>query len=94
MFWTAASRCAPRVSAEGSLKFPGSFVVEDAAGAGDGVAGASDVVVVDVWAGAAGAAGVCAADGAGVEGAFAADEEPPGAALGFPAVRAALRTLK
>ena len=56
MFVMAASRCAPRVSADGSLKFPGSVVVLPA-GAGDGVAGAS-VVVVGAGAGAAGAAGV------------------------------------
>ncbi len=48
IFWTAASRWAPRVRAEGSLKFPGSLVVEAAAGAGEGVAGASVAVALDV----------------------------------------------
>ena len=57
MFVMAASRCAPRVSADGSLKFPASVVVLPA-GAGDGVAGTS-VVVLGAGAGAAGAAGVC-----------------------------------
>lgn len=79
IFVIAASRCAPRVSAEGSLKsvFPG----DDAAGAGDGVEGAF-TVVLEAGAGAAGAAGVCADAGAGVEGAFDAEDDAAGAALG------------
>lgn len=85
IFAIAASRCAPRVRADGSLKFPSSVPV-DAAGAGDGVAGAFNVVL-DAGAGAAGGAGVEAAAGAGVEGALAAEalDEMAGAALGcFP----------
>ena len=57
MFVMAASRCAPRVRTDGSLKLPPSVVVP-AAGAGDGVAGAS-VVGFDAGAGAAGGTGVC-----------------------------------
>lgn len=90
IFWTAASRWGPRVSADGSLKFPASVAAE-AAGAGDGVAGAS-VVVFEVGAGAAGGTGVCAVDGAGVEGALAVDDEPAGIALGYFIVSAALPT--
>lgn len=64
----AASRCAPSVSAEGSLKLPPSVVVP-AVEAGVGVAGTSDVAVFDAGAGAAGVAGVWAVVGAaGVEG--------------------------
>ena len=83
IFVMAASRCAPRVRAEGSLKLPPSVVVAPA-GAGDGVAGASDVVV-EAGAGAAGGAGVCDVAGAGVDG--AADEVDvelaAGAAFGY-----------
>jgi len=85
IFSIAASLCAPRVRVDGSLKFPPSVPV-DAAGAGDGVAGAFDVVL-DAGPGAAGGAGVEAAAGAGVEGALAveAPAELAGAALGcFP----------
>ena len=75
MLATAASRCDPSVRADGSLKFPASAVVPiDAAGAGDGEAGASCAEVFDAGAGAAGGAGVCAVTGAGVDGALA-DEE-------------------
>lgn len=88
IFWMAASRWEPRARAEGSLKLPASVVVGAAesiepAGAGDGVAGAF-VVVLEVCAGAAGGAGVCAVvDGVGVEGALAVDDEPAGVALGW-----------
>ena len=69
-------------SAEGSSKFAGAPL----AGAGEGVAGASDVVF-EAGAGAAGAAGVCAEAGAGVEGAAFVDEEAAGAPFGFEVVR-------
>lgn len=69
------------MSADGSLKLAPSAAGAD--GAGEGVAGASDVVLLEAGAGAAGAAGVCAGAGAGVEGAFEADDEAAGAALGF-----------
>jgi hypothetical protein len=64
MLATAASRSLPIVKVEGSLK-----LVPDAcvAGAGEGVAGAFCEAPND-GAGAAGAAGVWAAAGAGVEG--------------------------
>lgn len=87
MFAIAASRCAPSVSADGSLKFPPSVVGPVVvAGAGDGVAGALPEDVL--WGGAAAAAGadgVCATLGAGVEGGLAEEEalEVAGAALGY-----------
>lgn len=81
IFPIASSRCAPRVRAEGSLKLAPSADAA-AAGVGDGVDGAFDVVFDVAGAGAAGAAGVCAVAGAGVEGAFELDEEAAGAALG------------
>lgn len=56
MFWMAASRWAPRARADGSLKLLLSVVVP-APGAGEGVAGASDVGL-EAGAGAAGGAGV------------------------------------
>ena len=52
IFAIAASRCAPSVRADGSLKFPSSVPAE-AAGAGDGVVGGFEVVL-DAGAGAAG----------------------------------------
>jgi len=55
MFEIAASRCAPRARAEGSLNSAASAAAP--AGAGDGVVGAFDVVL-EAGAGAAGAAGV------------------------------------
>lgn len=55
----------------------------EADGAGEGVAGAFCVVVLEAGAGAAGAAGVCADTGAGVDGAFEVDNEAAGAGLGF-----------
>ena len=85
IFAIAESRCAPRVRADGPLKFPSSVPVA-AAGTGDGVAGAFGVVL-DAGAGAAGGTGVEAGigGGAGVEGALAeeAAEELAGAALGY-----------
>lgn len=86
IFAIASSRCAPRVRADGSLKLAPSADAA-AAGAGDGVEGAFNVVFDVVGAGAAGAAGVCAVAGAGVEGAFEVDEEAAGAVLGYSAVR-------
>lgn len=81
MFAIASSRCGPpRASALGSLKFLAS--APGAAGAGEGVAGAVDVVF-GAGAGAAGAAGVDAGAGTGVEGVFEVDEEAAGAAFGF-----------
>ena len=76
MLATAALRCSPRASADGSLKERLSLPVF-CAGAGEGVAGGA-LAVDGAGAGAAGAAGVEAAAGAGVDGAagFA------GAALG------------
>lgn len=90
----AASRWDPRAKAEGSLNVAASVDVGaiEPDGAGDGVAGASAVVFED-GAGAAGVAGVCAVAGAGVDGAFAPDDEPAGAALGFAYVRIALLTM-
>ena len=84
IFEIAASRCAPRVRDDGSLKLPSSVAAE-AAGAGEGVAGGFEVVL-DAGAGAAGGAGVEAAAAAGVEGALVeeAADELAGAALGFP----------
>jgi hypothetical protein len=81
MFAMASSRWDPSVSADGSLKLAPSAAGAD--GAGEGVAGAFDVVVFEAGAGAAGGAGVCAVAGAGVDGAFKADDEAAGAALGF-----------
>jgi len=75
----ASSRCEPKVRADGSLKF--ALSVPAPAGAGDGVAGAFEVVL-DAGAGAAGAAGVDAGAGAGVDGVFEVDEEAAEAALG------------
>ena len=87
MFEIAASRCAPSVSADGSLKFPPSLVPVDViAGAGDGVPGAfpDGAFAADVGS-AIGADGVCATFGAGVEGALLVDKalEVAGAALGY-----------
>ena len=83
MFAIAASRCAPRVRVEGSLKFPSSVPV-DVTGAGDGVAGAFEVVL-DAGAGAAGGAGVDVTAGVGVEGVLAekVPDELAGAVLGY-----------
>lgn len=84
-FVMAASRCAPSVKADGSLKLPPS-VVAAALGAGVGVAGTSDVVGFDAGAGAAGAAGVWAVVGAaGVDGGFevVGADELAGAAFGY-----------
>lgn len=70
------------VRAEGSLKFALSGPV--AAGAGDGVAGAFEVVLdAGAGAGAAGTAGVGAGAGVGVDGAFAVDAEAAVAPLGY-----------
>lgn len=91
MFWMAASRWAPSVRAEGSLKLAGSVDALEPAGAGVGVAGAFAVVVFNVWAGAAGGAGVWAVAGAGVEGAFALAEAAAGGALGYVTVRTGLQ---
>ena len=87
IFEIAASRCAPRVRDDGSLKLPSSVAAE-AAGAGEGVAGGFGVVL-DAGAGAAGGAGIEAAAGAGVEGALVdeAPDELAGAGLGFLRVR-------
>lgn len=87
MFATAASRWAPNVSADGSLKFPPWLVpVVVPAGAGDGVAGAFSDGAFEAEVGSAtGADGVCATLGAGVEGALLVDEalDVAGAALGY-----------
>ena len=80
MFEIASSRCAPRVSAEGSLNEAPS--ADGADGAGEGVAGAFAGAIVGC-VGAAGAAGVATVAGAGVDGAFDVDVEVAGAALGF-----------
>ena len=79
MLAIAASRCPPRARAFGSLNSAPS--ADPAAGAGDGVAGAFEVVL-EAGAGAAGAAGVLADAGAGVEGVFEV-EDVVGAALGY-----------
>jgi hypothetical protein len=71
MFAMAASRSLPMVSAEGSLKRCDSG--DCRAGAGEGVAGGF-CGADDECEGAAGAAGVCAAAGAGVDGAALLDE--------------------
>lgn len=87
----AASRCAPSVNAEGSLKLPPSVAVAPL-GAGVGVAGTSDVAVLDAGAGAAGAAGVWAVVGAaGVDGGFeeAVAVELAGADLGWKSISSA-----
>ena len=71
IFAMAAVRSAPSVKADGSLKFPPSAVVAVAADAGVGVEGRSADEVLGAgcaWAGAAGAEGVCAIVGTGVEG--------------------------
>ena len=84
MLSIAASRCAPSVNAEGSLKLPPSVAVAPV-GAGVGVAGTSGEAVLDASAGATGAAGVCAIVGAaGVDGGFeeAVAAELAGAVLG------------
>ena len=80
----ASSRCEPSVKAEGSLKFTPSAGVP--VGAGDGVAGAFDVVF-DTGAGAAGAVCVCSVEDVGVDGAFEEDDEAAGTALGFAKVK-------
>ena len=84
IFAIASSRCAPRVRADGSLKLGPSADVAAAGAddAGEGVDGASDVMLDAAGAGAAGTAGVCAVAGAGVEGALEVEEEAAGAALG------------
>jgi hypothetical protein len=76
---TAASRSLPIVRAEGSLKLGPDACV---AGAGEGVAGAL-CEAVDDGAGAAGAAGVWAAAGAGVEGAGLLDDAADGFGCGI-----------
>lgn len=81
IFAIASSPCAPRVRADGSLKLAPSAATA-AAGAGDGVDGAFNVVFDVAGAGAAGVVEVCAVAGAGVEGAFEVDEEAAGADLG------------
>lgn len=82
----AASRWAPSVRADGSLKFPLCVVpVVVFAGAGDGVAGAfPDGAFAAEVGPATGADGVCATLGAGVEGVLLLDEalDVAGAALG------------
>ena len=78
IFAIAASRCAPRARADGSLN----SADPAAAGAGDGVAGALDEEV-EAGAGAAGAAGVRTEAGAGVEGVADMEDEAAGAAFGF-----------
>ena len=87
MFVMAASRSAPSVRADGSLKVPSSVdVLSEAAGIGVGVAGGLVATLDDAGAGAAGGAGVDAAAGAGVEGAFEgveAEDELAGTTLGF-----------
>ncbi len=89
MFATAASLCAPSVSADGSLKFPPSLVAAAVvAGAGDGVAGAFPEAALKAGAAAgagAGAEGVCATLEAGVEGGLEDAEALvfAGAALGY-----------
>jgi hypothetical protein len=70
MLATAASRSLPIVRAEGSLKLG---PVACVAGAGEGVAGAF-CEAPDDGAGAAGAAGVWATAGAGVEGTALLDD--------------------
>ena len=83
IFAIASSRCEPSVRAEGSLKLAPS--VAGAEGAGEGVAGAFVLVVLEAGAGAAGTAGVCAFAGVdiGVDGVFDADDEAAGTALGY-----------
>ncbi len=87
IFAIAASRCAPSVSADGSLKFPPSVVPPVVvAGAGDGVVGAFPDGVPEAGAAAGtGADGVCTTFGAGVEGGLAEEEalEGAGATLGY-----------
>ena len=88
MLSIAASRCAPSVNAEGSLKLPPSVAVAPL-GAGVGVAGTSDVAVLNAGAGATGAAGVCAVVGAaGVDGGFedVVAAEAAGAVLGWKSI--------
>ena len=92
MLSIAASRCAPSVNAEGSLKLLPSVAVAPL-GAGVGVAGTSDVVVLNAGAGAAGAAGVWAVGGAaGVDGGFeeVVAAELGGAVLGWISVSSAI----
>ena len=57
MFVIAASRCAPKVKADGSFQLPSSVVARAAGATGVGVLGAT-VVEVEAGAGAEGAAGV------------------------------------
>lgn len=73
MFATAASRSLPMVRAEGSLKLGPEACV---AGAGEGVAGAFCVVAEDCAG--AGAEGVWAAAGAGVDGTALLDDAAEG----------------
>ena len=79
MLAAAASRCAPMANVDGSLNSVPPPA--DAGGAGDGVAGALVVVLVE-GAGAAGAAGVFVDVAAGVEGALVAEDDVAGAVLG------------
>ena len=76
----AAFRCAPSVSAEGSLKLP--LSVFEVPGAGDGVDGAS-AVELGAGAGAAGGKGVWAVVLLGVDGGPAAEDDSVGAVLGY-----------
>ena len=82
----AAARSEPSVKAEGSLNVAVSAgVATEAAGAGDGVAGGFPEDVLVAGAGAAGGAGVWAAAGVGVLGAFAVEaavDELAGAVFG------------
>lgn len=80
MLAIAASLCAPRARAEGSLN--SALPLVDPVGAGEGVAGAFGVVC-DAGAGAAGGAGVLVDAAAGVEGAFVAEDDAAGVVLGF-----------
>ena len=82
----ASLRCGPMVRTDGSLKLAPSADAA-AAGAGDGVDGAFDVVFDVAGTGASGAFTVCVIAGAGVEGAFEADEEVAGAAFGWESIR-------
>lgn len=86
MFAIAEARTDPRAKADGSLKVPPSVVVVfAAAGAGEGVEGASAVEVLGAATGAGGGAGVWAVVAVGVEGGFAEEavaEELAGAGFG------------
>lgn len=90
-FVIASARCAPIVSADGSLNCAAAGVVSVelviAAPAGEGVEGTAATAEVLDGAGAAGGAGVAAEAGAGVDGAFEEDAADAGAALGYKLVR-------